>query len=102
MNSSRPGVAHSSETPTAKRRGSGDLSLYGYYINSIGWLAFLCLLGFAILYVISLVFPQILLSWWSSSAPKKGVTYLVTYTVVSVISVLAIGLYIGYVQFESS
>lgn len=83
-------------------RGSGDLSLYGYYIDSIGRLSFLCILGFAISYVVSLVFPQILLSWWSSSEPEKGVTYLVAYTVISVINVIAIGLYIGYVLDDST
>lgn len=82
---------------TTKSRSSGDLSLYSYYIESIGQASFGFILGFAILYVISLVFPQVLLSWWSGSLPGRGLTYLVTYTVVSVLSVIAIGLYIGYV-----
>ncbi|KAJ6779285.1 hypothetical protein PWT90_07900 [Aphanocladium album] len=80
----------------AKSRSGADLSLYKYYIDSIGRLPFLSILGFAILYTISLVFPQILLSWWSSSVPDRGVTYLVTYLTVSVANVAFVGLYIGY------
>ncbi|EGX90496.1 multidrug resistance protein, putative [Cordyceps militaris CM01] len=83
----RPRVTNTRASPAAaKSRSSGDVTLYGYYIDSIGRLPFVLILGFAILYVTSLVFPQILLSWWSSSVPEKGVTYLVTYTVVSVAS----------------
>ncbi|CEJ83183.1 hypothetical protein VHEMI03204 [[Torrubiella] hemipterigena] len=81
---------------TAKSRSSGDLTLYSYYINSIGRLSFAFILGFSILYVVSLVFPQVLLSWWSGSLPGRGLTYLVTYTVLSILSVIAIGLSIGY------
>lgn len=90
-----PSTTIASASPAAaKSRRSGDLSLYGYYIDSIDRFSFLSIFEFAVLYVVSLVFPQILLSWWFSSGPGKGVTYLVTYTIVSVASVVAIGLYI--------
>ncbi len=92
----RPSTTIAGPAPAAARsRSSGALSLYGYYIDSIGRFSFLCILGFAVVYVVCLVFPQILLSWWYSSVPEKGVTYLVTYTIVSIASVVAIGLYIG-------
>ncbi|KAJ3495551.1 hypothetical protein NLG97_g3315 [Lecanicillium saksenae] len=94
--SARPRSTAARPTPAAtKSRRGGDISLYGYYVDSIGRLPFLIILGFVILYTISLVFPQILLSWWSSSVPEKGVTYLVSYGLVSVANVAFIGLYIG-------
>ncbi|KAM3451029.1 hypothetical protein MY3296_005672 [Beauveria thailandica] len=86
----RPFIFNGTIGTAAKSRSSGDVTLYAYYIDPIGRLPFLFVLVFDILYVTSLVFPQILLSWWSSSVPRKGVTYFVTYTVCNYFFVWAV------------
>ncbi|KXG47709.1 ABC transporter, transmembrane domain, type 1 [Penicillium griseofulvum] len=92
------GETRERETTSNISRGIGDISLYGYYINSLGWWAFGLALLFATLYVFCTAFPQVILSWWCSSVPGRNHLYLGSYVGVSFIAIIAIGTFIGFSQ----
>lgn len=52
--------ASSQPKPTKETtpRGNGDISLYGYYIQSFGWWPFGFVLASAVLFVLCLIFPR--------------------------------------------
>ena len=56
----------------------GDLSIYSYYLNSIGWLpAFVFMVAMAG-FVVCISFPSIWLEWWADSdtaQPKQHIGY---------------------------
>jgi hypothetical protein len=52
------GETRERETTSNILRGGGDISLYSYYINSLGWWAFGLTLLFASLYVFCTAFPR--------------------------------------------
>ncbi|RAL02582.1 P-loop containing nucleoside triphosphate hydrolase protein [Aspergillus ibericus CBS 121593] len=79
-------------TPT-RTRGTGDLSLYAYYIKSFGWWAFAFTLTFATLYVqrfTALTFDtELMLTWWAESNPRNNYAYLGSYIAVSTVAIAA-------------
>ncbi|PYI02725.1 P-loop containing nucleoside triphosphate hydrolase protein [Aspergillus sclerotiicarbonarius CBS 121057] len=83
-------------TNPANTRGTGDFSLYAYYIKSFGWWAFCFTLTFATIYVLCIALPQHMLTWWADSTPRNNYTYLGSYMAVSTIAIAAIGVFIGF------
>ncbi|PWY80810.1 P-loop containing nucleoside triphosphate hydrolase protein [Aspergillus sclerotioniger CBS 115572] len=84
------------QEPTPNTRGTGDLSLYAYYINSFGWWAFCFTLTFATIYVLCVALSQLMLTWWADSTPGHNYVYLGSYMAVSTVAIPAIGVFIGF------
>ena len=56
-----------SESELEANRRTGDLSVYGYYINTVGRFAVISFIAAICGYVFSMTFPQIWLGWWSTA-----------------------------------
>ncbi|KAL2836011.1 P-loop containing nucleoside triphosphate hydrolase protein [Aspergillus pseudoustus] len=79
---------------SASYRGEGDISVYLYYIRSMGWLSTI-LFGVAISgFTFSISFPSIWVKWWASSNgnyPGKDTGYyLGIYAVLGVVGMLCL------------
>ncbi|KAJ5370421.1 uncharacterized protein N7496_006513 [Penicillium cataractarum] len=61
-----------------KRDTGGDLSIYTYYVDAIGWLPALIFMVSMAIFVFCISFPSIWLKWWANSdaaEPKQHVGY---------------------------
>ncbi|PTU22530.1 hypothetical protein P175DRAFT_0514599 [Aspergillus ochraceoroseus IBT 24754] len=87
-------VNESIEEETENYRGNGDISVYLYYIRSIGWLStiFFCVSISGFIFCIS--FPSIWVKWWASSNeanPGKHTGYYVgIYAMLGVVGMLSL------------
>ncbi len=56
-----------SESELDANRRTGDLSVYGYYVNTVGRFAALCFVTAMCGYVFAMSFPQVWLGWWADA-----------------------------------
>ncbi|KAJ5678957.1 P-loop containing nucleoside triphosphate hydrolase protein [Penicillium macrosclerotiorum] len=64
-------------TDNASRR-TGDLLVYWYYFQNIGWPLLFLFFGCSVLFVAGMIFPQIWLQWWTRAneeQPNENVGY---------------------------
>ena len=57
---------------------TGDLSIYAYYVRSVGWFSVVTFIVAISAYVFSISFPQIWLGWWATAnakAPNQSLGY---------------------------
>ncbi|KAF7117581.1 hypothetical protein CNMCM5793_006633 [Aspergillus hiratsukae] len=93
----RPTILRSSKSEAIKedpRRQSGDLSIYLYYIRSIGWLPTVIFLVAISGFVFCISFPSIWVKWWASSNEEdpNGRTgyYLGIYAMLGAVGMLSL------------
>lgn len=76
------------------RDAGGDLSIYTYYVNAIGWLPALVFIVAMAIFVFCISFPSIWLKWWANSdtaEPKQHVGYyLGIYVMLGCLAMLAL------------
>lgn len=60
-------------------RGSGDASVYRYYLQSVGAMNMLALLGCTALYSFFSAFPHYWLKWWTQAGDARDVLYMLGY-----------------------
>jgi len=82
------------EPEPVHRETGGDLSIYTYYINAIGWGPAMIFIVAMAVFVFGLSFPSIWLKWWARSdtvEPKQHVGYyLGIYVMLGVVAMLAL------------
>ena len=73
---------------------TGDLSIYAYYIRSVGWFAVVTFIVAISAYVFSISFPQIWLGWWATAnatAPNASLGYwLGIYALLAVLGLISL------------
>ncbi|KAJ6131239.1 hypothetical protein N7523_001699 [Penicillium sp. IBT 18751x] len=76
------------------RETGGDLSIYTYYINAIGWVPAMVFISAMAVFVFCLSFPSIWLKWWARSdtlEPKQHVGYYMgIYAMLGAIAMLSL------------
>ncbi|KAJ5599382.1 hypothetical protein N7450_000449 [Penicillium hetheringtonii] len=82
------------EPEPIERDMGGDLSIYTYYINAIGWLPAIIFMTSMAAFVFCISFPSIWLKWWARSdtaEPKQHIGYyLGIYVMLGVVAMLAL------------
>ncbi|OOQ90525.1 putative ABC multidrug transporter [Penicillium brasilianum] len=77
-----------------KRDMGGDLSIYTYYVDAIGWFPALVFMVSMAIFVFSISFPSIWLKWWANSdtaEPKQHVGYyLGIYVMLGCVAMIAL------------
>ncbi|KAI5249895.1 hypothetical protein E4T43_00647 [Aureobasidium subglaciale] len=67
-------------------RRPGDMSVYGYYLQSVGTSNMLALLACTALYSFSSIFPQYWLKWWTEAGTTNDTFYIFGYLALSTIA----------------
>ncbi|KAI5194570.1 hypothetical protein E4T39_08584 [Aureobasidium subglaciale] len=67
-------------------RKPGDLSVYGYYLQSVGTSNMLALLACTALYSFFSIFPQYWLKWWTEAETTDDIFYILGYLALSTIA----------------
>lgn len=82
------------EEPERTRDTGGDVSIYMYYINAIGWFPALVFMFAMAIFVFCISFPSIWLKWWARSdtlEPKQHIGYyLGIYVMLGCVAMLAL------------
>ena len=80
----------------AASRQSGDLTIYLYYIGSVGWTATIIFMVAISIYAFGYTFPTVWLKWWADAnlqAPNQNLGYwLGVYAALGVIALSALGI----------
>ncbi|KAJ5832236.1 hypothetical protein N7474_000547, partial [Penicillium riverlandense] len=80
--------------PKEVRNTGGDISIYMYYINAIGWFPTIVFMVAMAVFVFCISFPSIWLKWWSRSdtlEPKQHIGYyLGIYVMLGCVAMLAL------------
>ena len=63
----KPKLQGLSESELQVNRRTGDLSVYGYYVKTVGRFAVISFLFAICGYVFSMIFPQVWLGWWATA-----------------------------------
>ncbi|KAL2832126.1 P-loop containing nucleoside triphosphate hydrolase protein [Aspergillus cavernicola] len=82
------------ETETGNYRGIGDISVYLYYVRSIGWLSTMLFVVAISGFIFSISFPSIWVKWWATSNEanpgKHTGYYLGIYAILGVIGMVCL------------
>jgi ATP-binding cassette subfamily C (CFTR/MRP) protein 1 len=65
---------------------SGDMSVYRYYLQSVGAMNMLALLTCTALYSFFSIFPHYWIKWWTEAETRKDVFYMLGYLISSTIA----------------
>ncbi|KAL3420510.1 hypothetical protein PVAG01_06955 [Phlyctema vagabunda] len=91
INTPPPAVAVAGEIDQSRR--TGDMTIYKYYIDTIGWVAWLVFVAFCAVFVFALIFPQFWIKWWTEQnfrGPRNSRTayYVSLYAVWGILAIV--------------
>ncbi|CAI6088008.1 unnamed protein product [Clonostachys chloroleuca] len=89
-----PNAQEQDEIQDSGSRSNGDTSLFGYYLQAIGWVNVLGIAIFSPIFAFSFKFPTVILNWWSvieTEVPgSKTNLYLGIYCMLGVLTIISV------------
>ncbi|VUC31530.1 unnamed protein product [Clonostachys rosea] len=89
-----PDTQEHEEIQDSGLRSNGDMRLFGYYLQAIGWVNVLGIAIFSPIFAFSFKFPTVVLNWWTVTETEipgaKTNLYLAMYCLLAVFTVISV------------